>query len=257
MILEAVYTYLLATAITTGTNVLPNDSATSPPPVSVQVMSESLCIDCQRFFKNSLFPAHRTLGAPVMDLQIIPFGNSRIDFDSKTVTCQHGEAECDANLWEQCAVEQTSPQVYVDFFDCLEGVLPMGHKDDPFEESIFQQCAAAATERKEVDAKRQQAGLRGATTTTNTLESIAALDFFKLKECHDDPAMAWSMQAKFSKLTPSNHEFVPWVLIDHQFIDVDQQYFFQEVCRAYMAKGGSHPACASDDNKDRPSMITE
>jgi hypothetical protein len=239
MFVEAAY--LLAAA--TGTTILPSHSGTVPP-VSVQVMSESLCIDCQRFFKKGLIPAYRTLGPSVVDLQVIPFGNSRIDFDSKTVTCQHGEAECDANIWEQCAVEQTSPEVYVDFFDCLEDVLPMGHKDDPFEESVFQQCAAAATKGKAIDAKNQQAGLRA---TTNTLEAIVAMDFAKLKECHDDPATAWSMQAKYSKLTPPDHKFVPWVLVDHQFIDVDQQDFFQQVCRAYMAKGGSHPACASED----------
>lgn len=270
LLLEAGYyvsTYLLALATVTTTVISHHQyPANRPPPVSVQVMSESLCIDCQRFFKHDLIPAYRTLGPSVMDLQVVPFGNSRIDFEAKTVTCQHGEAECDANIWEQCAVEQGLPEVYVNFFDCLEDVLPMGHKDDPFEESIFEQCAslaaAPAIELKSPDTTKQQpcslraTGTRTCTSTVPTsnlpalvqpmVATTTSIDFGKLKACHDDPATAWSMQVKYSKLTPPEHKFVPWVLVDHQFIDVDQQDFFQQVCHAYMARGGSHPACASE-----------
>lgn len=199
------------------------------PRVSVQVMSESLCIDCQRFFQKSLIPTYRTLGPFVMDLEVIPFGNSKIvERDHTTVvSCQHGEAECDANLWQQCAVEHYPALVYMDFFECLEGVLPMGHREEPFEESVFSGCAAAST------------------TTTNIPIPWESLDFGVLKACHDDPITALEMQTKYAKMTPSDHTFVPWVLVDHQFVDVDTVDFFQTVCQSYTSQGGSHPACSS------------
>jgi len=205
----------------------------SPPPVNVEVLAESLCIDCQRFFTKSLIPTYNTLGPSVMDLHVIPYGNSRIDYDQKTVTCQHGEAECDANIWEQCAVDKYPAIVYMDFLECLEnGVLPMGHREEPFEESVFAQCA---TESKN-DPHRSSKFLRSATVTS--------MNFAELKACHDDPAIAWSMQKKYSQLTP-DHKGVPWVFVDHERIDVDQQDLLQAVCQSYTSKGGKHPACAS------------
>lgn len=201
------------------------------PPVSVQVMSESLCIDCQRFFQQSLIPAYRVLGPSVIDLSVVPFGNSRIDYDTKIVSCQHGEAECDANIWQECAVDQYPPPIYMDFFECLEKVLPMGHQDEPFEEEVFEKCSLS---------KRPVA---------TTQSDAATMDFAKLKSCHDDPEKAWNLQAKYAKMTPTNHQFVPWVLVDHQYVDVDKEDFLQKVCQAYTSRGGSHPGCASSEEE--------
>ena len=122
-----------------STTFLPG-AATAPSPVTVEVMSESLCVDCKRFFQQSLITSYRKLGSSVVDLHIIAFGNSRIDFEKKVVSCQHGEAECDANVWQECAVENYGADSYIDFFDCLEDTLPMGHRDEPFDEFVFQKC---------------------------------------------------------------------------------------------------------------------
>lgn len=225
-----------------------------PRPISVDVMAESLCIDCQRFFTKSLVPTYRTLGPSVMNLRVVPYGNSRMDPDQKTVTCQHGEAECDANVWEQCAVDQYPPTVYMDFFECLEsGVLPMGHRDERFDESVFEQCAAATTtaasKKKVTSAADKNPSTHLRATAATVADNTSSMDFAKLKACHDNPDTAWSMQEKYAKLTPADHTYVPWVLVDHQLIDVDQQDLLQAVCQAYTSKGGSHPACASSSEK--------
>lgn len=207
-------------------------------PVSVEVLAESLCIDCQQFFTNSLVPTYHTLGPSVMDLKVVPYGNSHIDYDKHTVTCQHGEAECDANIWEQCAVDRYPPTVYMDFFECLEdGALPMGHRDDPLEESVFAECAA-----KTNSATQQESSLRSSSSSNKS----SKMDFAALKSCHDNPNTAWSMQKKYAELTP-DHRSVPWVMVDHQLIDVDRQDLLQVVCSAYTSKGGTHPACTSKE----------
>jgi interferon gamma-inducible protein 30 len=186
-----------------------------PPPVTVQAYTESLCIDCKNFIDHNLVSTYHKLGPSVIDLHIVPFGNSKIDENKRTVDCQHGEAECDANTWEQCAVEEYDPLTYIQFFGCLETTLPMGYQEEAFEESIFEDCA-----------------------------DLSGMDFGKLKDCHDNPLLAWMLQQKYAKLTP-DHKYVPWVLINGDFFDYEKQDFFDEVCKAYASKGGSHPACSS------------
>jgi hypothetical protein len=238
---------------TTTTTTIVHDRTV--PGVSVQVLSESLCIDCQRFFQQRLIPTYHILGPSVMDLNVIPFGNSKIDVEHETVTCQHGEAECDANIWQECAVDQYPAPIYMEFFECLEGVLPMGHRDEPFDESIFAECAASTTTSTtttstsrtlfSVPGVKSSSVLRRRRPKTRE-ESRGGMDFGKLKACHDDPRMAWEIQVKYAAMTPANHQFVPWVLVDHQFVDVDKEDLLQKVCQAYISKGGPHPACASE-----------
>lgn len=187
----------------------------TPPPVVVQAFTESLCIDCKHFFINSLIPAYNQLGAGVIDLQIIAFGNAEIDMENKSVKCQHGPAECDANTWQQCAVRQTHAPTYLKFFECLENTLPMGHKDEPFEEKIFAKCAT-------------QSGI----------------EFEGLKRCHDNPVLRWMLQKENSDKTP-DHKYVPWVHVNGNLFDYETDDFLAMVCKEYAANGGSHPACSS------------
>jgi interferon gamma-inducible protein 30 len=192
----------------------PLEIIASPPPVTVQAYTESLCIDCKNFIDRQLVSAYHKLGTDVIDLQIVPFGNARLDTDQQTVKCQHGEAECDANTWEQCAVEQYPPPTYLEFIGCLETSIPMGYSDEIFDESIFQDCA-----------------------------ELAFIDFPQLKECHDNPLERWILQQEYANLTP-DHEYVPWIIINGNFFDEEKQDFFKEVCEEYAASGGSHPACS-------------
>mmetsp|Transcript_21137 Transcript_21137/g.34025 ORF Transcript_21137/g.34025 Transcript_21137/m.34025 type:complete len:161 (-) Transcript_21137:44-526(-) len=151
-----------------------------------------------------------------MDLHLYPFGNTKLDKDSQTVTCQHGEAECDANGWEQCAVEQSSPRVYLEFIHCLEQKLPMGHADELFPTSWFLDCAAAAD----------------------------GLDEGKLQKCHDNPMLRWQLQEKYGKATPE-HSNIPWVVVNGIRMDEEKEDLLTVVCRQYIAAGGTASACSS------------
>ena len=198
---------LVAGLITTTTTV--------PPPVTVQAYTESLCIDCKNFFEKQLVESYQKLGSDVIDLSIVPFGNAILDEKKQSIICQHGEAECDANLWEQCAVELNEPPVYFEFIGCLESSLAMGHRDEPFDESFFKDCA-----------------------------DLAMINFPELKKCHDNPFRSYLLQLKYAKLTP-NHDHVPWVLINGKKFDENKQDLFEEICKEYKAGGGSNPACSN------------
>lgn len=187
----------------------------SPPPVIVEAYTESLCIDCKNFFLNSLLPTYEKLGSDVIDLSIVPFGNSKLDLEKQTVACQHGEAECDANVWQQCAVRQANPPTYIKFFECLENKLPMGKRDDPFEEAVFAECAKSAE-----------------------------MEFEGLLRCHGNPLVRWILQKENSEKTP-DHQFVPWVLINGKIYNYESDDFLGMVCQEYSANGGSHSACSS------------
>ena len=191
----------------------------STSPVTVQAYTEALCIDCKHFIDQHLVSAYHKLGPKVINLQIVPFGNSKILLDEQRVVCQHGDAECDANSWEQCAVNDYDPSTYLRFIGCLETSLPMGRHNEPFPDDFFYDCA-----------------------------DLAFLDFPSLKECHDDPLHRWNLQQQFAKKTP-DHDHVPWVVINGRYMDEEKYDLLEEVCKEYTAQGGTHPACASHSLK--------
>ena len=183
--------------------------------VKVKVCTEALCPGCQEFVLNDLVGTYQKLGPDVMDLELVPFGNAKLS--NKTVACQHGVGECDANSYEQCMIHTYPvPKQYLPMLECLENELPMGSHEEKFDVEIFEKCA-------------RQAGL----------------DFPSIQFCHDDPTTAWQVLHKAAKDTPSDHKYVPWVVIDGKHLDVEHEDLLEEVCKAYVAKGGSYPACKS------------
>jgi interferon, gamma-inducible protein 30 len=149
-----------------------------------------------------------------MKLNVVPFGNAQLDQLTQKVTCQHGVGECDANSWEQCAIEQTFPKVYMEFLNCLENTLPMGKAEQAFPDSIFLGCAAM----------------------TEGLDDAALL------RCHDNPMMQWQLQQQYAEATPE-HNYVPWVLVNGKKIDEENDDLLEVVCQEFMANGGSAGAC--------------
>jgi hypothetical protein len=97
---------------------------------------------------------------------------------------------------------------------CLEDALPMGSRSTKFPVDIFEKCAKQAN-----------------------------LDFSPIQHCHDNPALAGKVLQEAANATPSYHTYVPWVEIDDNHLDLESEDFMEEVCKAYEAKGGSHPAC--------------
>ena len=202
--------------------------ATTAPPVQVQAYTEALCNGCGHFMLDHLIPTYEKLGEDVIALEWVPFGNAKISDADHTLECQHGAAECDANSWEQCAVHvyHDKPKVYLNMLKCLETALPMGHQDEPFDESIFHKCVGCCD------------------------------DFTKLKECHDNPMLAWQLQLQASQATPDDHQYVPWVVVNGNFFDVETDDLLQVICKEYTAGGGSHPSCDDTNTEVHSSFST-
>lgn len=195
---------------------------TKVAPVQVLVCVEALCIDSQRFFHDQLDIAFNALDHNVMNLTVVSFGNAKLpsDSNSRNITCQHGFGECDANAFEQCAVHlYPEPAQHVPYLSCLFKALPMGHRDDPFE---------------------QWMGLEPCAHTHH-------LDFALLQQCHDNAELTWKLQQEAARATPARHDHVPWVEINGVHMDEESTTLLREVCKVYGQAGGHTPGCSSLD----------
>mmetsp|Transcript_26575 Transcript_26575/g.37340 ORF Transcript_26575/g.37340 Transcript_26575/m.37340 type:complete len:97 (-) Transcript_26575:2341-2631(-) len=67
------------------------------------------------------------------------------------------------------------------------------------------------------------------------------LNYEMLKACRHD--LGWELQQQAAAATPSYHDHVPWIEMNHEHFHEDSQDFVQEICKAYVANGGSHPVC--------------
>jgi Gamma interferon inducible lysosomal thiol reductase (GILT) len=190
------------------------------PPVQVLLCVEALCIDSKNFFHDQLMVAFNALGHTVMNLTVVSFGNAKISEASHKITCQHGFGECDTNSYEQCAVHlYPDPAQHVPYLACLFASLPMGHRDEPFDQST---------------------GLEPCAHSNN-------LSFDDIKACHDDAILSWKLQTLAAKDTPTRHDHVPWVQINGQYMDEESHNLIQEVCKAYQQAGGHTAGCSAFD----------
>ena len=192
------------------------------PPVKVKILDEALCSGCKMFVDEQLSPVYEALGATVIDLQVIPFGNAEYvpdkeDPSKMILECQHGKAECDANSYEQCVslLLYPYPQRYLPFIHCLYDELPMGYSDDLFDRSIYADCARKS-----------------------------ALDWKAIADCHDNELQSTALQQIAFALTPDYHTYVPWIEVNGEHVEIEEDdSLLKAVCKAYQASGGKHPAC--------------
>jgi interferon gamma-inducible protein 30 len=199
-----------------STSTITSTSTSSSPAVQVSVYVEALCIYSKGFFNEQLVPTYDQLGSQVMDVKVVVFGNARIDLTNKTLQCQHGEAECDANTFDQCAVDiYPYPDRYLPYLTCLFNSLPMGKQIEPFSKAVFASCARHA-----------------------------AMDAHALQQCRDDPERAWKLQKQAAAMNPSQLDHVPWVELNGEYMDLEED-LLASVCQLYMESGGTHPACSS------------
>lgn len=145
-----------------------------------------------------------------MNVTLVPFGNSRFTALGK-LECQHGEDECKADSWEQCAItlypkfEQHWP-----FYLCIE--------------EASKSCGEGA-----------------GTCVLGKIEGCATssgLDYSKLSACTGNKAEAKRLQHEFAKMTPADHSYVPWVVVDGK-LSKNSDKLIQQVCKAYK---GTKPA---------------
>jgi len=144
---------------------------------------------------------------------MVPFGNAQ--FQDGKLACQHGPDECTLNSFEQCAITNyPSFADYWPFYLCVE--------------QSANNCQNAADPGSCTLKK-----VKGCATKSN-------VDYSKLSSCVNDPAEALKLQHKFAKLTPANHQYTPWVLIDNK-ISSQSKTLIQQVCEVY--KGTPPAAC--------------
>lgn len=197
--------FLLATSIVV---------VSTSTPVKVLVCEESLCPGCGEFVETSLVPVYTQLGPEVIDLQLVPFGNAHIQ-DDGSVLCQHGVGECDANVYELCGIDvNPDPKDYLPFIACLAKTLPKGSSDDPLDTELFEDCADSSN-----------------------------VWWSRIQVCHDTPETADRLVKQAAANTPDDHQYVPWVEIEGTNMDIETLDFKTEVCKAFIANGGSNPAC--------------
>jgi hypothetical protein len=97
---------------------------------------------------------------------------------------------------------------------CLFDELKMGHADVLFPASQFASCAAAT-----------------------------AISWPAIKACYNDHDRSWALQKRAAAQTPADHTGVPWVVLNGDHID-EEEDLLQLVCAEYVDAGGSHPACS-------------
>ena len=110
-----------------------------------------------------------------MNVTLVPTGNAR-RADDGTITCQHGQAECEGNRWQQCSIAHyPSFAVHYPFYFCLEGSDVGATAGDSFPVDKVEACAKTAN-----------------------------MDFATLKKCFGGDEGAALEQAYFD-LTPADH----------------------------------------------------
>ncbi|KAL1226420.1 Gamma-interferon-responsive lysosomal thiol protein [Cardamine amara subsp. amara] len=88
--------------------------------VQLNVYYDSLCSDCQDFIVNYLVEFFDSDLFTITNVTFVPFGNDELS-DNQTVTCQHGEYECQLNEYEACIIRTVpDPKLQYSFIRCIE-----------------------------------------------------------------------------------------------------------------------------------------
>jgi Gamma interferon inducible lysosomal thiol reductase (GILT) len=182
-------------------------------PVVVRIYLESLCIDSQRYVQQQILPTWEAIQAvrpPIMDLQIVVFGNAHYeDQTTHSLVCQHGAAECDANRYDLCvqSIEQNTVARYLPYMACLfDGRLPMGYRNTTFDAAIFEACARAT-----------------------------AIPWSAVQDCYGNAGRIEGLEyAAYVETARTNHTYVPWVTLNGQHLEnEDETNLLWEIWKVY------------------------
>ncbi|XP_030640094.1 gamma-interferon-inducible lysosomal thiol reductase [Chanos chanos] len=182
----------------------------SVPPVEVTLYYESLCPGCRAFITQQLYPTWILLG-DIMTVNLVPYGNAKEIPGSNSFACQHGEAECLANLMEACILNATNEMAFPIIY-CMES------SSDVL--AAAQPCLQLHT----------------SSVKWETIESCS-----RGNAGHN---LVHANALKTQALRPA-HTHVPWVTFNggysQEWEDRAMSTLFNLVCSLY--KGGKPPAC--------------
>jgi len=191
-----------------------------PPPsprVVVDVYYECLCPDSRYFVLHQLMPAYKKVGS-LLDVRMWPYGkaSSESTSDGFSFQCQHGQPECEGNIYHACVGEKVEDQDRM-----LEMIKCMINDNFQPEESA-RKCA-----------------------------SHQSLDFSSIQTCatgREGEELHYKAGLKTEALSP-RVTFIPTIELDgsqHSQKEILKN-FHQEVCRVYSEKylkpGQKMPNC--------------
>ncbi|KAL1214868.1 Gamma-interferon-responsive lysosomal thiol protein [Cardamine amara subsp. amara] len=88
--------------------------------VQLNLYYESLCPGCQEFIVDYLVDFFDTDLDTITNVTLVPFGNAKL-YDNLTITCQHGEEECELNKVEACVINTIpDPKLQYSLIRCIE-----------------------------------------------------------------------------------------------------------------------------------------
>jgi len=98
--------------------------AAASDPVKVDLYFEALCPYCHDFIRNMVYPTYQKV-KEIMDLDMYAYGNARYwknSDGSYGFSCQHGAAECKANMIISCFQHHSnSSNCNMEFVNCIVG----------------------------------------------------------------------------------------------------------------------------------------
>ena len=189
----------------------------------------------------------------IVNLTAVPYGNAQIDTTTQTVTCQHGEAECSANIYEQCGIALNPDQVPIVVLTTPTPLLTL---------PISPQTQAAWF--PFYNCVEEAAGGEGGEVTEDdvqTCATTAGVDGDAIVACHDDPAQAYAMQLAASEATDPDHQYTPWVVVggtppyytDGNLLQYSE-LLKRTVCEAYTGTKPDGCGFAARDFKEAPAV---
>lgn len=90
--------------------------------VVLTVYYGSQCGDSAQFFRHQLGPTKKRL-KHLLEINFVPFGKAKMERNGKFLKfeCQHGQQECEGNMWHVCAVEHLKEDLdaQFNFTECM------------------------------------------------------------------------------------------------------------------------------------------
>lgn len=179
--------------------------------VTLSLYYESLCPYCANFIVNELVKVFETDLVSVVNLRLIPWGNTQITINNSWI-CQHGRDECLLDMVEACVINVwPQTEIHFKFIRCVEDLrLKNMHNQ-------WQSCFGSLG--------LSQTPIRDC---FNTGLAVRLEQMYADETAHLNPP----------------HRFVPWVLVNDIPLQEDFLNFVGYICRSY--RGNNVPqACKS------------
>ena len=161
----------------------------------------------------------------IVDLKMVAYGNTKQSGD--TFTCQHGSGECESDALELCLQYKISGDINsINSGDTTKQALP------------FILCMEEAEGDPTKGASCYSQSMTNSTLAYSTISDCATNDFN-------------TVQAAAEKATaPTNHQYVPWVLVDGELVD-NTNALLKSICDAYTGPAPASCKRLMGANQDR------